>query len=37
MEIGLAILLLGLLLLTDRRRLQWVVEKVRQLLEWLSS
>lgn len=37
MEIGFAILLLGLLLLTDRRGLQWLAKTVRRIIQWLGS
>jgi hypothetical protein len=36
-EFGLAILLIGALLITDRERLSWVSAKVRELTEWLST
>ena len=36
-EFGLAILLIGALLITDRERLDWVTAKVRDLSEWLST
>ena len=36
-EFGLAILLIGSLLITDRERLEWVSAKVRELSEWLST
>ena len=36
-EFGLAILLVGALLLVDRERLDWVAAKTRELFEWLSS
>ena len=36
-EFGLAILLIGALLVTDRERLEWVSTKVRELSEWLST
>ena len=36
-ELGLAILVVGSLLVIDRERLEWVTAKVRELVEWLSS
>jgi len=36
-EFGLAILLIGALMLVDRDRLVWVADKTRELFEWLSS
>jgi hypothetical protein len=36
-EFGLAILLIGALLITDRDRLEWVSAKVRELTEWLAT
>jgi hypothetical protein len=36
-EIGLAILIVGSLLMLDRERLSWVSEKARDLYEWLRS
>lgn len=36
-EIGLAILVIGGLLVVDRERLQWATAKVRDLIDWLSS
>jgi len=36
-EFGLAILLIGGLMLVDRDRLAWVAAKTRDLFEWLSS
>ncbi len=36
-EFGLAILIIGALLITDRDRLEWVTAKARDLMEWLSS
>jgi hypothetical protein len=36
-EFGLAILLIGALLVTDRERLEWASAKVREFAEWLSS
>ena len=36
-EFGLAILLIGALLITDRERLDWVTAKIRELSEWLST
>ncbi len=36
-EFGLAILIVGSLLVIDRERLEWVTGKVRELIEWLST
>ncbi len=36
-EFGLAILLIGALLITDRDRLEWVSAKVRELTDWLAT
>ena len=36
-ELGLVILIVGVLLLLDRERVAWVADKVRDLIEWLSS
>ena len=36
-EFGLAILLIGALLITDRERIEWISAKVRELSEWLST
>ncbi len=36
-EFGLAILLIGALLITDRDRLEWVTAKVRELTDWLAT
>ncbi len=36
-EFGLAILLIGALLITDRERLEWISAKVRELSEWLAT
>lgn len=36
-EFGLAILLIGALLITERERLEWVSAKVKELTEWLST
>jgi hypothetical protein len=36
-EIGLAILIVGGLLVIDRDRLEWAAGKVRDLVDWLSS
>jgi hypothetical protein len=36
-ELGLAILVVGALLLVDRERLAWLSGKLRDLLEWLST
>ena len=36
-EFGLAILLIGALLVNDRERLEWISAKVRELSELLST
>ncbi len=36
-ELGLAIFLIGALLVVDRDRLEWLTTKLRDLFEWLSS
>lgn len=36
-ELGLAIFLVGALLLIDRDRVEWVAGKVRELIDWFSS
>lgn len=36
-ELGLAILIIGALLIIDRERLEWATAKVRELTEWFSS
>ena len=36
-ELGLALLILGALLVIDHDRLQWAAAKVRDLVQWLSS
>ena len=36
-EFGLAILIVGSLLVIDRERLQWATAKLRELMEWLST
>ena len=36
-EVGLAILIIGSLLVIDRERLQWASDKVREVMEWLTS
>ena len=36
-ELGLAILIIGALLITDPNRLQWAAAKARDLMEWFSS
>jgi hypothetical protein len=36
-EIGLAILILAVLLFTDKGRIQWFFQKIQQLVEWLSA
>ena len=35
-EFGLAIIVLGVLLLADRRRLNQLTDQVRRLLDWLE-
>jgi hypothetical protein len=36
-EIGLAILIVGLLIFMDPERARWLARQVRQLMDWLSS
>lgn len=36
-ELGIAVLVVAVLLLTDQQRVQWLLEKMQQLLQWLSS
>ncbi len=36
-EFGMAILIIGALVVIDRERLAWVMVKVRELIGWLSS
>ena len=36
-EFGMAILIIGALVVIDRERLAWVMVKVRDLIGWLSS
>jgi hypothetical protein len=36
-ELGLAILLVGALLIIDRERLEWLTVRLRDLFDWLSS
>lgn len=36
-ELGLAILVIGTLLVIDRDRLEWLTAKLRDLIDWLSS
>ncbi len=36
-ELGLAILIVGGLLIIDRDRLEWLSAKLRDLVAWLSS
>ena len=36
-ELGLAILIIGALLVVDRDRLEWLTAKLRDLIDWLSS
>jgi hypothetical protein len=36
-ELGLAILIIGGLLVIDRDRLEWATGKLRDLMEWLTS
>lgn len=36
-ELGLAILIIGALLVIDPQRLEWVTAKVRDLIDWFSS
>jgi hypothetical protein len=36
-ELGLAVLIVGSLLLIERDRLHWAAAKLRYLIDWLSS
>ncbi len=36
-ELGVAILLIGALLVIDRQRLEWLAAKLRDLIAWLMS
>jgi hypothetical protein len=36
-ELGLAILLVAVLLLTDRERVDWVARKLRDFIDWLGT
>ena len=36
-ELGLAILIVGVLLVIDRDHLQWLTAKLRDLIDWLST
>jgi hypothetical protein len=36
-EFGLAVLIVAVLLLTDRDRLEWLAARVRDLIEWLVT
>jgi hypothetical protein len=36
-EIGLAILIVGLLIFMDPERARWAAQRVRELISWLSS
>lgn len=36
-ELGLAILVIGGLLIIDRDRLEWAAAKLRDLIDWLTS
>jgi hypothetical protein len=36
-EIGLAILIVGLLIFMDPERARWAARQVRELINWLSS
>lgn len=36
-ELGLAILIVGILLFTDRDRLGWLVGKLRNFIDWLTT
>ncbi len=36
-EVGVLILLVGVLLIADPRRLQYVIDKVRELSAWLAE
>lgn len=36
-ELGLAVLIVGILLFTDHDRLEWLVGKLRDFIEWLVT
>jgi hypothetical protein len=36
-EVGLAIFVIGALLVVDRDRLEWLTTKLRDLFDWMSS
>jgi hypothetical protein len=36
-EFGLALLLVAVLLLTDRERVDWVTRKLRDFIDWLGT
>ena len=36
-ELGLAIFVIGALLVVDRDRLEWLTAKLRDLIDWASS
>jgi len=36
-ELGLAVLIVGALLVLERDRLNWAAAKLRDLIDWLSS
>jgi hypothetical protein len=36
-ELGLALLIIGALLILDRERLEWASAKVRELIDWATS
>jgi len=36
-ELGLALFVIGALLVIDHERLEWLTAKVRDLFDWLSS
>ena len=36
-EIGLAILIVGLLVFMDPERARWAAQRLRRLMDWLSS
>lgn len=36
-ELGIAVLVVAVLLLTDQQRVHWLLEKMQQMFQWLSS
>jgi hypothetical protein len=36
-EIGLTLLVIGVLLVTDRERVDWLARKIREFVDWLGT